>query len=187
MLHRKGVNRGSCANSLYPTQARQWEKENLTRCSTNFKFESFFLNASAGPWKRCGGPHAASGPVVWSHWRNQTTWCNLLSALRVACYVCRLVEIYMRFSSDFWVSKCQSVCILESFRILFAQFLNLRGVLTGVTGPIVVVILPLCFSLLERLLLGCLTFQFFPPILMFWGLINLNIWLSFGKYSKYAY
>jgi len=34
----------------------------------------FFLNASAGHSKRCGGPqHAARKPVVGPHWLNQTT------------------------------------------------------------------------------------------------------------------
>jgi len=33
-----------------------------------FQVWTFFLNASAGYWKRCGGPHVARGPDVGPHW-----------------------------------------------------------------------------------------------------------------------
>ena len=42
MLHRKGIIHCSCANTLYPAQGIQWNRRNLTRFSTNFKFEVFF-------------------------------------------------------------------------------------------------------------------------------------------------
>jgi len=42
MLHRTGVIHCACANALYPAQAVQWNKCNLTRFSTNFKFDVFF-------------------------------------------------------------------------------------------------------------------------------------------------
>jgi len=58
MEHRKGSILCSCAYALYPAQAIQWDNCNLTRFSTNFRF---FLNASTGHWKRCGGPHTARG------------------------------------------------------------------------------------------------------------------------------
>jgi len=53
MLHRKGVIHCVCANTLYPAEAIQWNKCNLTRFSTNFKFEVFFwmlLRATENGW-----------------------------------------------------------------------------------------------------------------------------------------
>jgi len=41
MVDRKGNIHWSCANALYPAQAIQWDKCNLTRFSTNFRFEDF--------------------------------------------------------------------------------------------------------------------------------------------------
>jgi len=41
MVHRKGSIHCSCANALYPAQAIQWNKYNLTCFSTNFRFEKF--------------------------------------------------------------------------------------------------------------------------------------------------
>jgi len=41
MVHKKGRIHCSCANALYPAQAIQWDKCNLTRFSTNFRFEDF--------------------------------------------------------------------------------------------------------------------------------------------------
>jgi len=41
MVHTKGSIHCSCANALYPAQAIQWDKCNLTSFSTNFKFEVF--------------------------------------------------------------------------------------------------------------------------------------------------
>jgi len=38
MVDRKGIINCSCANALYPAQASQWDKCNLTRFSTNFRF-----------------------------------------------------------------------------------------------------------------------------------------------------
>ena len=40
----------------------------------------------------------------------------------VACYICKLVEIYTRRISDFWVSKCKAVFALASFHNLPVQF-----------------------------------------------------------------
>ena len=37
-----------------------------------FQIWRIFLNASAGHWKRCSGPHAARGPVVGPHWSGST-------------------------------------------------------------------------------------------------------------------
>jgi len=42
MVRRKGIIHRSYANALYPAQAIQWNKCNLTRFSTNLKFEDFF-------------------------------------------------------------------------------------------------------------------------------------------------
>jgi len=42
MVRRKGIIHLSCAHTLYPAQAIQWNKCNLTRFSTNFKFKYFF-------------------------------------------------------------------------------------------------------------------------------------------------
>jgi len=56
--------------------------------------------------KSCGGPHATRRPVVGPHWLNQTIrLCSLLLTLCVACYICKLVEIYIWFSSDFWAGS----------------------------------------------------------------------------------
>jgi len=41
MLHRKGIIHCSCENPLYPAEAIQLNKCNLTRFATNFKFEVF--------------------------------------------------------------------------------------------------------------------------------------------------
>jgi len=41
MVHRKGSMHCSCANALYLVQVIQWDKCNLTRFSTNFRFEDF--------------------------------------------------------------------------------------------------------------------------------------------------
>jgi len=41
MVHRKSIIHCSCANALDPTQAIQWDKCNLTRISTNFRFDDF--------------------------------------------------------------------------------------------------------------------------------------------------
>jgi len=41
MVPRKGSIHCSCANALYPEQAMHWGKCNLTRFSTNFRFEDF--------------------------------------------------------------------------------------------------------------------------------------------------
>jgi len=61
MVHRKAIIHCSCANALYPTQAIQWNKRNLTRFSTNFRFEDFSWmhlrateNAVAGHMRSAG-------------------------------------------------------------------------------------------------------------------------------------
>jgi len=41
MVHRKGIIHCSCTNALYPARAIQWDKCNLTRFSTYFRFEGF--------------------------------------------------------------------------------------------------------------------------------------------------
>jgi len=41
LVHRKGIMRCSCANALYAAQVIQWDKCNLTRFPTNFRFEDF--------------------------------------------------------------------------------------------------------------------------------------------------
>jgi len=38
MIHTKAIINCSCANTLYPALAIQWNKCNLTRFSTNFRF-----------------------------------------------------------------------------------------------------------------------------------------------------
>jgi len=101
--------------------------------------------------------------------------------------VCRLVEIDIRFSSDFWDSTCKAVFALASFHKSSVQFLNLRGVLTLVSCSIVVVNLQVYFPLLKKVLRECLTFVFFSPQLMFWSFIILKSWLIFGKFSKNDY
>jgi len=41
MVRKKGIIHCSCAKAFYPAQAIQWDKCNLTRFSTNFRFEAF--------------------------------------------------------------------------------------------------------------------------------------------------
>jgi len=41
MVRRKGSIHCSCANAHYAVQAIQWDKCNLSRFSTNFRFEDF--------------------------------------------------------------------------------------------------------------------------------------------------
>jgi len=60
MVHREGIIHCSCASELYPAQAVQWDRCNLTRFSTNFRFEdsSWMLprateNAVAGYPRAC--------------------------------------------------------------------------------------------------------------------------------------
>ena len=87
--------------------------------------------------------------------------CSLLFTHCVACYVCRLVEVYIRLSSNFWVSRCKAVFALACFHNAFPQFLSLRGVLTLVSCLIVLANLQVYFSLLERVVWECLTSVFF--------------------------
>ena len=94
----------------------------LTRFSKNFIFEGFFLNDSAGHWKCCAGSHAARRPVVGPHWLNQTTLMQSSFYTLRGCYICKFVEIYLRFISDFWVSKCKAVFALASFHDSSALF-----------------------------------------------------------------
>jgi len=55
MVHKQGSIHCSCENALYPAQAIQWwDKCNLTRFSTNFRFENF-------SWMR---PRTIENPVV---------------------------------------------------------------------------------------------------------------------------
>ena len=50
------------------TQRKQFSETNVTSHVFNkFQIWIFFLNASAGHWKRCGGPDVARGPVVGPH------------------------------------------------------------------------------------------------------------------------
>jgi len=41
MVRKKVIIHCFCANALYPAQAIQWEKCNLTHFSTSFRFEDF--------------------------------------------------------------------------------------------------------------------------------------------------
>ena len=148
---------------MHFVQRKQFNETNVTSYAfqqiSNLKF---FLNASAGHLKRCGGPHVALGPVVGPHWLHQTTLMQSSFNTLRGGYVCRAVEIYIRFGSDFWVSKCKAVFPGASFHNSPAQFFkSLRGVLTLVTCPIVVVNLQVYFSLTERVLRECPTFVFF--------------------------
>jgi len=59
------------------------------------------------------------------------------------------------------VSKCKAVFALASFHNSSAQFLSLRGVVTLVSCPIVIVSIQVYCSLLERVLRECLPFVFF--------------------------
>ena len=182
MLHRKGIIHCSCANTLYLAQAIPWNKCNLARFSTNFKFEGCFLNDSTGHWICCGGPHADRGPVVAPHWLNQATLMQSSFTHCVACYICKLVEMYLRFTSAFWVSKCKAVFALASFHNSSAQFLSLCSVLTE-SCPIVIVNLQVYFSLRERIL-RVSDFRVFSPQLMFSPLIILKLQLIFRKCSN---
>ena len=67
----------------------------------------------------------------------------------MAIYIRKLVEIYLRFISDFRVSKCEAVFTLVGFHNSSVQFLSLCGILTE-SCAIVVVNLQVYFSLLER-------------------------------------
>jgi len=55
MVHRKGSIHSSCAKALYSAQEIQWDKCNLIRFSTNFRFEDF-------SWRRPRARHSR-GPV----------------------------------------------------------------------------------------------------------------------------
>jgi len=65
-------------------QWKQFSETNVTlHAFQKLQVWRFFLNASMGLWKRCGGPHAAPGPVVGSHWSKimnlslfLTAWCG---------------------------------------------------------------------------------------------------------------
>ena len=63
MVHTKDSIHCSCTNALYPAQAIQWDKCNLTHFSTNFTFADF-------SWKllRATKNLAAREPVVGPHW-----------------------------------------------------------------------------------------------------------------------
>jgi len=108
---RKCIIRCSCANVLDPAQAIPWNKCNLTRFWTNFKFEDFFWMV----------PRATCSARACS-WLNQTTplqssFCTLrgLLCMQVSGY-------YIRFSSDFWVSNCKAVFALASFHNSYEPF-----------------------------------------------------------------
>jgi len=62
MVHRKGSIHSSCAKALYSAQEIQWDKCNLIRFSTNFRFEDF-------SWRRPRARHSR-GPVVGPNRRN---------------------------------------------------------------------------------------------------------------------
>jgi len=83
------------------------------------------------------------------------------------------------------VSKCKAVLALASFHNSSAQFLSLRGVLTE-RCPMVVVNLPIYFSLFERVL-QVSNFRVFSPLLIFWPLSILKLQLIFRKCSKYGH
>jgi len=94
MAHRKSSIHCSCTNALYPAQAIQWNKCNLTRFSTNFKFE-VFSECFRGPlktlWLAICSPRACSldhTDII------KPCLGNLCLTHCVVCYVCRLVEIY---------------------------------------------------------------------------------------------
>ena len=181
MLHRKGIIHCPCANTLY--LAQQFNETNVTsHAFQQISSLKFFLNDSAGRWKCCGRPHADRGPVI-----GHTGWiklwlCSLLLAHSVACCMCKLVEICLRFISDFWVNKGKAVFALSSFHNSSAQFLSLRAFLAG-SCPIIVVNLQVCFSLLERVsrVSKC---RVFAPLLMFWQLSVLKLQLISRKCSK---
>ena len=68
-------------------------------------------------------------------------------------------SVHIRLNSEFWASKCEAVFALATFYNSSAQFLNLRGVPTLVSCPILVN-LQVYFSMLESFARG-LTFVFF--------------------------
>jgi len=65
MVRRKDIIHCSCANALYPVQAIQRDKCNLTRFSTKFRFEYFpecFRGLFETLWRATCGPRPAGGP-----------------------------------------------------------------------------------------------------------------------------
>jgi len=64
MLHRNGI----VLVQMHFIQRKQFCETNVTSHAfqqiSDFKI---FLNASAGHWKCCGGPHATRGPAVGPH------------------------------------------------------------------------------------------------------------------------
>jgi len=70
------------------------------------------------------GPHVVRGPVVGPHWLIQTALMHSsVYTLHGLLYtqVCGNIA-NIRFSSEFWVSKCKAVFSLASFHNLSAHF-----------------------------------------------------------------
>jgi len=135
------------------------KKCNLTRFSTNFKYEVFFWMLPH--WKRCGGPHVARGPVVGTLWLNQTTLMQspIYTLRGLLCkQACGKIH-----KVQFWLlsEQVQSCLLWRVFIIHLRNFLSLGGVLTSVSCSIVVVNLQAYISLLERVFRECLTYVFF--------------------------
>jgi len=83
MEHRKGNIHCSSANALCPTQAIQWDKCNLTRISTNFRFEDFSWML---PWANENGVTGHTRPeglYVGPHWSKQNWFCAYCRIHRV--------------------------------------------------------------------------------------------------------
>jgi len=75
---------------------------------------------------------------------------------------CENASLSLRFGSDFLVStKCKIIIAVASFRNSSAQFLSLRGVLTSVSCPRVLLTCSYTSQLHETVLRECLTFLFF--------------------------
>ena len=166
MVHRKGIIQCSCANTLY-SASYAVKKYNLVRFSTNFKFEDFFWVLSGATENAVAGHTQSAGLQLDHTGLIKLRLCSLIFTHCVVCYVCRLVEMYIRFSSDFWVSKCKAVFALASFHYSSAKFLSLRGVLTLVSCPIVVLtgLLLIAWKSFARVS----NFRVFSPLLMFWA------------------
>jgi len=93
MVHRKRSIHCSYANALYLAQAIQWDKCNLTRFSTNFRFEDslwMIPRATENAVATTCGPRAYTS--VWSHaTRSWTTLTYMVSENDVVEAIVELV------------------------------------------------------------------------------------------------
>ena len=95
-------------------------------------------------------------------------------------------SVWLRFSSDFLVStKCKALFAVVSFRNTSAQvFVSLRDVLTLVSCPIVLSTYSCTAHCLKKFL-QVSNFLVFSPLMLFWLLIILKLWLFVESAQKW--